>query len=70
MLLIHAAGVVNVCVNFTNVIEITSRLLASEISGTARHITGAERSAIGRFQRVYICICKREKERTFISVIS
>ena len=49
MLLIHAAGMVNVGINFANVIEITSKRLRRSINRIGVQITGEERSTTERF---------------------
>jgi hypothetical protein len=68
MFLIHAARVVNVCVDFANVVEITNRYLGRKISRIAFHITGEVRATVGRI-RDFRGILYGAK-RTFISVIS
>lgn len=50
MFLIHAARVVNVCVDFANVVEITNRYLGRKISRIAFHITGEERATVGKIR--------------------
>lgn len=50
MLLIHAARVVNVCVDFADVVEITDRWLKRRINIIAFHITGEERAMIRIFR--------------------
>lgn len=50
MFLIHAARVVNVRVDFANVVEITNIWLGRRINRIAFHITGEERAMIGTFR--------------------
>jgi hypothetical protein len=69
MFLIHAARVVNVCVDFANVVEITNRYSGRKINNIAFHITGEERATIGRI-RGSLRYIERKPKRTFISVIS
>jgi hypothetical protein len=50
MFLIHAAGVVNMCVDFANVVEVTNRYLEHKLNKIAFHFTGEERATVGRFR--------------------
>jgi hypothetical protein len=50
MFLIHAARVVNVRVDFADVVEITDRWLRHRINRIAFHITGEERAMIKIFR--------------------
>ena len=48
MLLIHAAGMVNVGINFANVIEVTSKWFSRNINRMGVRITGEERPTTER----------------------
>jgi hypothetical protein len=50
MFLIHAARVMNVRVDFANVVEVTNSWLGDRINRIPFHITGEERAMIGIFR--------------------